>query len=295
MSNNYIIGTSNLSENIVNKLSEYLDFKGCEWWHWLECFWIISDHLSTINFEDLKQKIKSLVKDDSYLVMRIDNIRDWYFEGSHVDKNAFAWLQNNIFTQNSDIESSSIIRSIEFPQEYYYAGISILNYFGTVLKNKYPEKQTKVRIEQDGLNVKMIIKTPKGNHELIEKTLSEYGLVVTGQMPIDEFSDNRLLIEELKAELRLAQVRIESQKELLEYKNAEAEKFYKLLDQALQKPFNIDNYNTFKTNNYSNKTGFDQKKRTDVDEIKKIENQQKRLESDLKTSNMPEEDDPYEI
>ncbi|MBB1423478.1 hypothetical protein H5200_16320 [Pseudoalteromonas sp. SG43-7] len=69
-----------------------------------------------------------------------------------------------------------INRSIEFPPEFHSAGIGILSYFGTVLREKYPDQEAKVKIEQDGHMVRMVIETEDGNKEIIEKALQEYEL-----------------------------------------------------------------------------------------------------------------------
>ncbi len=58
--------------------------------------------------------------------------------------------------------SPKIARSIEFPPGYKQAGTSILNYFGEVLEQKYPDKDVKVRIEQHGLKVTMVIESALG-------------------------------------------------------------------------------------------------------------------------------------
>ena len=83
--------------------------------------------------------------------------------------------------------AETIIREIEFPAEYHQAGLSILEYFGTVVRQKYPDTAVKVRIEQEGLKVRMVIETPEGKKEPIEKTLTEYGLVVVGEKKPAEF------------------------------------------------------------------------------------------------------------
>jgi uncharacterized protein YjbI with pentapeptide repeats len=143
----------------------------------------------------------------------------------------FEELYKNIAAINEDL----IERFIEFPPEYHQAGISILNYFGKVLKSKYPDTKAKIKIEQDGLKVKMVIDPiDGGDREIIEKTLGDYGLVITGQMAPEEFTDDRLLLIELKSELRMAQVRIETQKELLNDKSAQIDKLLSLVGQAVQ-------------------------------------------------------------
>jgi HSP20 family molecular chaperone IbpA len=87
--------------------------------------------------------------------------------------------------ENNDV--SKVERSIEFPPEYWEAGTSILSYFSRILGVKYPSQKIKVRIEQEGLMLRMIIDTPTGEKEKIEKTLEEYGLVVTGKILPESF------------------------------------------------------------------------------------------------------------
>jgi len=153
-----------------------------------------------------------------------------------------------------------IKRSIEFPAEYKQAGTSILNYFSEILHKKYPEANATVQIKQDGLKVTMIIDPVDGEREIIEKVLNEYGLVVTGKMTPEEFTEDRLLIIELKSELRAARDKIEMQKELLQFQNEEIkkkdiqiERFLNIMESAMQRPVNIEikqeNANHFRTNN----------------------------------------------
>jgi len=136
-----------------------------------------------------------------------------------------------------------IERSIEFPPEYHQAGVSILSFFGDVLRHKYPDNQATVRIEQDGLRVKMMIEPIIGAPEVFERTLDEYGLVITGRITPEEFTNDPYLVMSLKHELRLTQARIETQKELLQVhgktidaKNRQIDKFMDLLAQSLSSP-----------------------------------------------------------
>ncbi len=113
--------------------------------------------------------------------------------------------------------TNTIQRCIEFPPEYHKAGVDILSYFGKILQKKFPKQASKVSIEQEGLKVTMVVDPIDGDLEMFERTLDEYGLVLTGKMAIDDFTDDRLLAIELKHELRLAHSRIEAQKELLQF------------------------------------------------------------------------------
>ncbi len=126
-----------------------------------------------------------------------------------------------------------INRAIEFPPEYHQAGLGILSYFGTVLREKYPAHNATVRIEQEGLRVRLVIESDNGDREVIEKALQEYELVVRGETRPDEFFDSKAKVLELKNELRIAQVRIESQRELIAYQGQEISTLQQLIGHAL--------------------------------------------------------------
>ncbi len=70
----------------------------------------------------------------------------------------------------------------------------------------------------------MIIDPVEGEREIIEKALDEYGLVVTGKMTPEKFTHDNLLLIELKSEMRAAQNKIETQKELIQYQDRELNK-----------------------------------------------------------------------
>jgi|GEM_PF-2105323 len=111
----------------------------------------------------------------------------------------------------------SIIKSIEFDEEAYQAGISILSYFSTIIRQKYPNTRAKVKIEQEGRLVRLIVETPDGGRELIEKTLEEYGLVLVGEMQPEELLPNKIDVMQLRHKLELAKIEISHTKELLDF------------------------------------------------------------------------------
>ena len=117
-------------------------------------------------------------------------------------------------------QSNSVVdRCIEFPPEYHQAGLDILNFFGTYLREQYPEENASVKIEQNGLKVRMVIETEDGHSETVEKALHEYELIVTGAEPPEKFAKSDKLILELRNELRIAQFRLESQQDLIGMQN----------------------------------------------------------------------------
>lgn len=98
-------------------------------------------------------------------------------------------------------DKEKIIKSISFPQEYHSAGLSILQNFGTVLNQKYPDGGVAFSISQNGLKVTMVIEHPEGDKEIIEDYLNRYGLVVTGAIKPEQYSQNPLEVMELKRQL----------------------------------------------------------------------------------------------
>jgi len=118
--------------------------------------------------------------------------------------------QRAIFRDQGVIE-----KSIVFPQEYYQAGVSILSYFGEVLRQKHPSLRAKVRIEQEGLKVRLHIETAAGDKEIIEKTLQEYAVVIAEQAPPESLLDGKLQIAALQQKLELANMEIRYNQQLL--------------------------------------------------------------------------------
>lgn len=127
------------------------------------------------------------------------------------------------FTQR--LKLPTIERTLEFAPEHKDAGVSILGYFSTYVADKYPDKSVKVKIEQDGLTVKMQIDTDEGDEDLVERSLVEYGQVVTGQMKPEDALDDKLAIHRLNSELRRAKDRLEDSRELLEIERSYRKEF----------------------------------------------------------------------
>ncbi len=139
-----------------------------------------------------------------------------------------------------------IMRSIEFPEEYKQAGSSILNYFSEILRKKYPDTNATVQIKQDNLKIAMIIDPVDGDREIIEKALNDYGLVVTGNMKPEEFTDDKLLIMDLQNQLGLTKLQIENQKRMLDFQSEEARKkdiqinrFLDIIEAGIQRPVKL--------------------------------------------------------
>ena len=129
--------------------------------------------------------------------------------------------------------TKTIVREIEFPPEHHQAGLSILEYFGTVIRQKYPDISIKVRIEQEDLKVRMVVETPEGKKEQIEKALTDYGLVVVGEKPPSDLLEDRFQILQLEQTLKLEKVRHETTLRLLETEQRHSEQLSGRYDQLL--------------------------------------------------------------
>jgi hypothetical protein len=116
--------------------------------------------------------------------------------------------------------SAKIERSIAFEPEFCQAGISILAYFGEVIRQKFPESDAKVRIEQQGLTVTLILETEAGEIERIERELTQYGLVVSGGLPVGEFMPRSIDAMRLQQKLEMAQMEIRHTRDLLNSERA---------------------------------------------------------------------------
>jgi len=113
--------------------------------------------------------------------------------------------------------ANSFVKSIEFDEDTYQAGIAILSYFSTIVKQKYPEMKVKIRIEQEGRTVRLVIETPDGEKEKIEKTLEDYGLVVVGKMQPEELLPVKIEELQLRHKLDMAVMEISHTRELLSF------------------------------------------------------------------------------
>lgn len=137
--------------------------------------------------------------------------------------NGKAWKKlKELESQYPDDEvDSKIVRMIEFSPEYHAAGISILQNFGKLLRERYKNTPVKVSIIQEGLAVKMVVVPPDGKKVEVEEYLHQYGLVVKGEMLPEELLNDPAQVFELKTELKLAQTRIELQREQMQFMNSQ--------------------------------------------------------------------------
>lgn len=155
----------------------------------------------------------------------------------------------------------TIDKSIVFPPEHYQAGVNILSFFGKYLKDQYPDQDASVRIEQDGMVVRLIVKSKDGRMETIEKALHEYQLIITGEQSPESIVDNPPLVLELRNELRMAQLRVEFQRDINQIQQNDIQELREMLKIALSRDnkFTIDfkpNINTTQSVNIESKVSY---------------------------------------
>lgn len=135
-----------------------------------------------------------------------------------------------------DFQHNTLETCITFEPEYYQAGLSILNYFGSVLNEKYPEENATVKISQNGLNVKMTVETATGNTEVIEQALHEYELVLKGKTKPENFYQDIAKVIELKNQLRITEVMVDSQKDIIALQKGTILGLNDVIDKVLNQP-----------------------------------------------------------
>ena len=126
--------------------------------------------------------------------------------------------------EGGTLHEDHILRSIEFPPQYHQAGMGILSYFQTVLRDKYPDTEPAVTIEQRGTTVTMNIETPEGKRELIERTLEEFVLVVQGEVSPQQFLPEQDQRDRLETQLDIMMVHLRAAERSLRSRDREIER-----------------------------------------------------------------------
>ena len=154
---------------------------------------------------------------------------------------------------NITTEKIVVDRCIEFSPEFHQAGLGILSYFGEFLRENYPDKDAKVRIEQHGLKVRLTVETEDGNTEVVEKALRDYQLVMTGKAKPEQITTSDKALLDLRNELRITQFRLESQRDIIGVQNRQIDTLMNILgtgfEAANSRPIAIQISPTFHNSN----------------------------------------------
>lgn len=127
---------------------------------------------------------------------------------------------HRILEQEQIAKNPNILeRRIEFPREYKQAGVSLLSEFTNILQSEFGEESASVCILQNGNAVTLRIEDQNGKIKEIEKRLDDYGSVLRGELPIENFTQNRDLAQELKVKFEVVALELRLTKErYLEYR-----------------------------------------------------------------------------
>ena len=114
-------------------------------------------------------------------------------------------LCNDIIDDSN--HSAIIRRTLSFPREYLHAAASILSSISEYVKVRYPDGDTNVTISQDGEKVIVIIRSASGEAEIIERVLSEFGLLVSGRVSVNDLQISDL--DRIKLQVSLDSARLQ--------------------------------------------------------------------------------------
>lgn len=153
-----------------------------------------------------------------------------------VNSAALLPLEITELASDPNITSEKIVinQCIEFPPEYHQAGLGILNYFGVFLRENYPDREAKVRIEQHGLSVRLTVETDDGNTEVIEKALRDYQMVMSGKAKPEDITTSERAVLELNNELRITQFRLASQQDIIGIQNQRIDKLLNIIGNSME-------------------------------------------------------------
>lgn len=134
-----------------------------------------------------------------------------------VEGNKFIIIGYSIYdTEIEIIDADTVIRrTISFEPHQIQAGVSLLSYFSEVLKQKCSEANSKVSIEQDGEKVRLIIKSEAGMEHKVEALLNEYGEVLNGTLPAEQFMTDQVQLFSLQRKLDMATMEVKHQQDIL--------------------------------------------------------------------------------
>jgi len=134
--------------------------------------------------------------------------------------------------------SPLVERVIEVPPQYQQAMVGILSYFSTYLSVLAPDlaADSRVRIEQQNNKLKLVVEGNDGMRHEIEQAFDEYQQVVRGERSIESLPLSPFEAAELRTELRMAQMRIETQKDLLSASGREVRSWRDLAMELSKRP-----------------------------------------------------------
>ena len=180
-------------------------------------FTIINNEILTLNYQRFNRVFEQKPQNVNLRTLEIKKKRTkafiWRVLVSHKLLLKTAEELDISITDNNETE---IIKEIKFPPEFKQAGIGILNYFSDYITRKYPEDNIEVSIQQINTKVILVIKPPKGKVIPIVEDFTTFGKIVTGEEPVEKYSQDPIVIQEMHNKRKLAELEINITKRLYE-------------------------------------------------------------------------------
>ena len=180
-------------------------------------FTIINNEILTLNYQRFNRVFEQKPQNVNLRTLEIKKKRTkafiWRVLVSHKLLLKTADELDISITDNNETE---MIKEIKFPPEFKQAGIGILNYFSDYITRKYPEDNIEVSIQQINTKVILVIKPPKGKVIPIVEDFTTFGKIVTGEEPVEKYSQDPIVIQEMHNKRKLAELEINITKRLYE-------------------------------------------------------------------------------
>ena len=180
-------------------------------------FTIINNEILTLNYQRFNRVFEQKPQNVNLRTLEIKKKRTkafiWRVLVSHKLLLKTADELDISITDNNETE---IIKEIKFPPEFKQAGIGILNYFSDYITRKYPEDNIEVSIQQINTKVILVIKPPKVKVIPIVEDFTTFGKIVTGEEPVEKYSQDPIVIQEMHNKRKLAELEINITKRLYE-------------------------------------------------------------------------------
>lgn len=196
---------------------------------------------SITQFEDIGNEIQRVVGDDIIIV--VGSIIDMDIDGCIEVTVILSGLKDLVVDTEATEDGffTEVIRNIEFESHQASSGISILAYFGEIIKQKHTGVDARVRIEQTSDSVVLIIETPDGEVEKVEKTLEEYGQVILGKKTPAQFLPNELDAQRLELKLEMASMELRQNEKLLQLYESQNNEYKGRIDSMEVQLFSLQN------------------------------------------------------
>ena len=126
-------------------------------------------------------------------------------------------LQNKIRrvgVELDEVDERVLIRELNIPSEYHNAGVTILQGFVRLLRDRYAGQQLTTSIRQDETKLTLVVETSDGLKEEVSEYLDHYGDVVMGRAPIESVTPSPIVAMELRHQLDIARLQVQTQREI---------------------------------------------------------------------------------